>query len=88
LSGINFQGPVLRLVKYGGFALKILRVAKLTIMTLSFKKSANFFAENCDHNIGPCTIPYERLAFEMFFLRETHSPLITNLIFELDFLQV
>jgi hypothetical protein len=24
----------------------------------------------------------------MFFLRETHSPLITNLIFELDFLQV
>jgi hypothetical protein len=34
--------------------LKLLLVfAKIVIITLVFEKNANFFTENCDHNIDP-----------------------------------
>jgi hypothetical protein len=39
--------------KIGVFYSKQSQILKKLTITLVFEKSANFFAENCDHNIGP-----------------------------------
>jgi hypothetical protein len=48
----NYLGPMLWFLKYWRFWLKTKLIKKM-IITLIFEKNASFFAEKCDHNIGP-----------------------------------
>jgi hypothetical protein len=53
------------------------KLCKILIITLVLKKNANFFAENCDHNIGPRS-PWTGLSEQMKSQSEVGSA--TNLL--------